>query len=217
MDSTQIMSNIRRAGRLSLSFDVLKQAIKACPADLLTPELLEALEPEFKKNLLYKVKAREVSSRLGEMLQLCATLLAIASQHADLQEKHEIKLLSRFFMEQAEYDDQTKAWKARQHEKGTTSAHLRSAYDEDVTCRAKGDEVYVGYVANLAETCSEDNPVQIITDYMLEPNIAADTTMAKDATPYLAEEHDVKRIYVDGGYSGQGVYETAEVKEVSMH
>ncbi len=70
MDSTQIMSNIRRAGRLALSFDVLKQALKACPVDLLTPDLLEVLEPSFKNNLLYKVKSREVPSRLQEMLGL---------------------------------------------------------------------------------------------------------------------------------------------------
>lgn len=217
MDSTQIMSNIRRAGRLSLSFDVLKQAIKACPVELLTPELLEVLEPAFKRNLLYKVKAREVSSRLQEMLQLCAALLAIVSQHEELQEKHELKLLARFFIEQAEYDGQTKAWKARQHERGTTSAHLRSAYDEDVTCRAKGDEIYVGYVANLTETCAEDNAVQMITDYMLKQNIVGDTTMAQDAIPYLAEEHGVKHLYVDGGYAGQNVYETAAAKDISMH
>lgn len=31
MDSTQIMTNIKLAGRLSLVYDVLTQAVKACP------------------------------------------------------------------------------------------------------------------------------------------------------------------------------------------
>lgn len=217
MDSTQMMSNIRRAGRLSLSFDVLKQAIKACPVDLLTPELLEVLEPSFKKNLLYKVKSREVPGRLQEMLGLCATLLTLVAQHEELQGKREIEILARFFMEQAEYDDQDSAWKAREHEKGTTSGHLRSAYDEDATCRAKGNEVYVGYVANITETCADENPVQIVADYIVEQNTASDTTMAKEALPHLAAQHGLEDLYVDGGYSGESVYETAAENGVSMN
>ena len=217
MDSTQIMSNIRRAGRLALSYDVLRQAIKACPEELLTPELLEVLEPGFKKNLLYKVKSREVAGRLEEMLQLCSTLIAIIGPHEELQGKPEIRILARFFMEQAEYDDQAEAWKARKHEKGTTSGYLRSAYDEDATCRVKSGEVYVGYVANLTETCADENPVQLITDYVVEKNIVADTTMAKEILPHLAEKHGVKDLYVDGGYSGGDVHNTATINDISMH
>lgn len=33
MDSTQIMPNIKRAGRLSLAYDVLAQAVKECPLE----------------------------------------------------------------------------------------------------------------------------------------------------------------------------------------
>ena len=104
MDSTQIMSNIRRAGRLALSYDVLRQAVKACPQELLTPELLAVLEPEFKKNLLYKVKSREVAGRLEGVLRLCAELITIVSPHEKLQEQQEFRILARFFAEQAEYD-----------------------------------------------------------------------------------------------------------------
>jgi len=81
------------------------------------------------------VKSREVPSRLQEMLGLCAALLNIVAQHEDLQGKREIKVLTCFFMEQAEYDDQASTWKAKEHEKGTTSGHLRSAYDEDATLK----------------------------------------------------------------------------------
>ncbi len=217
MDSTQIMSNIRRAGRLALSYDVLRQAVKACPQELLPPELLAVLEPEFKKNLLYKVKSREVAGRLEGVLRLCAELITIVSPHEKLREQQEFKILARFFAEQAEYDDKAKSWTAREHEKGTTSAHLRSAYDEDATCRAKGDKVHVGYVANLTETCSDDNPVQLIADYILKQNIVADTTMAKEALPHLAENHRLKDLYVDGGYSGKEVAETAASNKISMH
>ncbi|MFZ3130141.1 MAG: hypothetical protein WA125_03325 [Desulfosporosinus sp.] len=45
MDSTQIMSNIKRAGRLALAYDVLLQGIKACPLEILSSEFKEVLEP----------------------------------------------------------------------------------------------------------------------------------------------------------------------------
>jgi len=39
VDSTQIMTNIKLAGWLSLAYDVLSQAVKACPPELLTDSL----------------------------------------------------------------------------------------------------------------------------------------------------------------------------------
>jgi hypothetical protein len=43
IDSTQIMTNIKLAGRLSLAYDVLSQALAACPPELLTDSLKQAL------------------------------------------------------------------------------------------------------------------------------------------------------------------------------
>ena len=44
-DSTFITPNIRRAGRLSLAYDVLVQGIKSIPEDLRTDSLSKALAP----------------------------------------------------------------------------------------------------------------------------------------------------------------------------
>lgn len=217
MDSTQLMSNIRRAGRLSVAFDVLHQALRACPRECLPEELAAVLHPDFKNDLLYKAKAREIENRLHEILQLCGLLIQVAGQCDDLKTKDELQLLSRFLMEQADYDKETESWIAKTHEKGTTSKHIHSAYDPDATLRKKGDEVYVGYVANLTETCADENPVQFILDYVLEQNVVADTTMAMEAIPHLAENHGVKKLYVDGGYSGENVHDVAVSNNVSMY
>lgn len=217
MDSTQLMSNIRRAGRLSLSYDMLKQVVAACPHELLPDRLLAVLQPEFKRNLLYRVQARDVANRFEEMIQLCAELVCIADQHQVVRETRDVQLLARFVLEQAAFDEETQVWVAKKQERGTTSQHLHSAYDPDATCRKKGDEVYIGYVANIAETCAEENPVQLITDYALEPNNVADTTMAKDALPRLADTHGTRELYVDGGYSGEDVHTTASGHGISMY
>lgn len=48
MDTTMFMSNIKKAGRISLTYDVLVKAAKAIPAGLAAGNLPKVLEPEFK-------------------------------------------------------------------------------------------------------------------------------------------------------------------------
>ncbi|MBS4025298.1 MAG: transposase [Clostridia bacterium] len=67
-DSTQIMTNIKLAGRLSLAYDVLAHAVKACPPEILTNTLKNVLETEFKTKALYKSKGSEAQKRIQEIL-----------------------------------------------------------------------------------------------------------------------------------------------------
>ena len=48
VDSTHIMPNIRVAGRLSLAYDVLRQAISDCLLEILPQDVQDVLKPEFK-------------------------------------------------------------------------------------------------------------------------------------------------------------------------
>jgi hypothetical protein len=59
MDTTMFMSNIKKAGRLTLSFDVLYMAIKAIPKEKQTAELAEVPKDGFKTELLCKSKSSE--------------------------------------------------------------------------------------------------------------------------------------------------------------
>ncbi|MGI6544019.1 MAG: transposase [Limnochordia bacterium] len=215
MDSTMLMSNIRKAGKLSLAYDVLCKALKAIPPELLPPELAEVLKPEYKTKLLYRTKARELSGRFQEMLRLCSTLLERVADHHDLKQHEAIRNVERFLQEKGEFDSESQEWVGKKPT--SASNHLQSAHDPDATCRKKGDEVHVGYVANIAETCSDDNPVQIIADYALEKNNVADQTMAHESIPYLASAYGVEDLYVDGGYSGESVNKTASDCDVRMY
>ncbi len=51
---------------------------------------------------------------------------------------------------------------------------MQSAYDPDATYRQKGDKKSSGYSVNITETCGEDNPIQLIVDYMVEKNTISD-------------------------------------------
>lgn len=214
MDSTQIMPNIKRAGRLSLGYDVLSQAVKACTSEILPESLKRVLEPDFKKEVLYRLKSHEVTGRLEELLNLGAELLEFSKTHG-LESMEAMCLLDRWLKEQATYDSEQKTWKAKEN-KDIAADSLQSAYDPDATYRKKGSHGQSGYVVNIAETCSDENPVQIITDYKVEPNSADDAHMLKDRLPVMGSQ-GVTDLYVDGGYYSSDVELEAQDAGINIH
>ena len=196
MDSTQIMSNIKRAGRLALAYDVLLQGIKACPLEILSSDLLEVLAPNYKTNLLYRLKDTEALSRLEKLLNLGAELTQLVKDNLELQMRPEIQVLERFIKEQTVYDDQRKVWLAKENRE-IAAKSLQSAFDSEATFRKKAGKSHVGYVVNLTETCADDNPVQIVTDYQVESNSTSDVKMADESLADLQKTTQVKDLYVD--------------------
>ncbi|HVJ49870.1 hypothetical protein [Desulfitobacterium sp.] len=161
MDSTQIMSNIKRAGRLALAYDVLLQGIKACPPEILSSDFKEVLDPHYKTILLYKLKDTEVSSRLEKLLNLGGELSQLVKDNLELQMRPEIKVLVRFLKEQTLYDDERKVWLAKEN-KDIDASSLQSAFDAVATFRKKAGKSHVGYVANFAETCADTNFLSLL-------------------------------------------------------
>jgi hypothetical protein len=215
-DSTFVAPNIKRAGRLSLAFDVLVQAIKSIPAEMRTEQLNKVLEPGFKTDLLFRTKGPEVKSRLQEMLDLIHELLKIAGFHPELKKLNGVKVARRFLTEQAEYDYKEDTCSAKKN-KDIASTSLQSAYDQDATYRKKGNKQAVGYVENITETCGDKNQVQFITDYHLNPNVKSDVEMLEDRLPEIKERTGVEDIYADGGYYGEDVLGVAEKNGVDLH
>ncbi|MDO9530045.1 MAG: transposase [Syntrophales bacterium] len=216
MDSTQIMSNIKRAGRLALAYDVLLQGIKACPLEMLSLELKEVLDPNYKTNLLYKLKDTETSSRLEKLLNLGGELSQLMKDNLELQMRPEIQVLVRFIKEQTLYDDDRKVWLAKEN-KDIAASSLQSAFDSEATYRKKAGKSHVGYVVNLAETCADNNPVQVVTDYQVELNSASDVKMADESLTELHETTSVKDVYVDGGYYSSDLIKKAEGLGIQLH
>lgn len=216
MDSTQIMSNIKRAGRLALAYDVLLQGIKACPQEILSSDLKEVLEPNYKTNLLYKLKDTETSSRLEKLLNLGGKLSQLVKDHLELTMRPELQLLERFIKEQTIYDDIRKVWLAKEN-KDIAANSLQSAFDSDATYRKKAGKGHVGFVVNLTETCADDNPVQLVTDYQVHPNSTSDVKMADESLEKLQETTPVKDLYVDGGYYSSDLIKKADEIGVQLH
>ena len=53
------MSNVKKARRISLAYDVLAKAVKAIPEEERTDTLARVLEPHFKADVLCRAKAQE--------------------------------------------------------------------------------------------------------------------------------------------------------------
>jgi hypothetical protein len=207
VDSTSVMPNIQKACRMALAFDVLFHAVKACPDELLTDALRSVLKPNFKTEILFRTKTSQASSRLTELLNLGGQLLEIITA-THIINVNEFKILERFMGEQAIYNEPEKQWSAKNN-KDIAADSLQSAHDSDATYRKKAGKGQSGYVANLAETCNPENPVQLITDYVLEPNITSDTEIIQERLPEIKERTDVEEMYMDGGYYGENVEECA--------
>ncbi|WP_425058996.1 hypothetical protein SCACP_36480 [Sporomusa carbonis] len=106
MDFTFVSSNIQKAGRLALAFDVLFHAVKSCPEEILPEAFKTVLTPSFKTTLLYKNKASGLQSRLEELLKLGYELLLLVKEHKEIASSEVRREITKQVLE--ELDQQIK-------------------------------------------------------------------------------------------------------------
>ena len=216
MDSTMISANIRNAGRLALAFDVLEQALRVLPKELLTDSLKEYLGEGYQNKILYKCKGTQIISKLQEILNNCSIALALISNNSEILDTKALKVLKRFIDEQTELNTNTGARTIKAN-KSIKASSLQSAYDEDATYRKKANKTEKGYVVNITETCSDNNDTQFITDYDVKSNISSDVDFAKSRIPVIKSNFEVTDVYVDGAYFSKEVEEISNINNVNMH
>ena len=213
MDTTMFMSNIKKAGRLALAYDVLMSAVKAIPENMLTETLAEVMLPKFKTDTLYRVKAADGEKKLDQIMGYCKEASGIL---AGIPEADEIAaLVKRFLYEQSETD---KEGRIRAKSKYVIRADsLQSAYDTDATYHRKADVGQSGYVLEISETCVADNPYQLVTDYRVEKNNVSDVEILGDRIGGIHENTGCEDMYVDGGFNSPGTADAAKKAEVELH
>ncbi len=67
--------------------------------------------------------------------------------------------------------------------KDIAATSLQSAYDPDATFWNKNGKVNKGYIFNMAETCADENPFQLVTDYTTKNSSTADTEIVLELLP----------------------------------
>lgn len=215
-DTTLFMSNIKKAGRMSLAYDVLVKAVKAIPEAKRTEILSTTLEPTFKTDTLYRSKAQEADSKLTQLLNLCREALDLLETLPEVQSSEEVRITRRFIAEQAAVEAETGKLIPKP-KKEISSGSLQSAYDEDATYRVKGDVRQSGYVLELSETCSKGNPFQLLTDYAVESNNTSDVKILKERLESISENTGCTDMYVDGGFHSPDVHTTAQENGIQIH
>lgn len=216
MDTTMFMSNIKKVGRLALAFDVLEKSVKAIPEAKRTPDLAKVLQEGFKTDMLYRSKPSENDSRLEKMLAMCLEAKVILDGIPQMHDCDELRILQRFLSEQAYIETGTGHLKAKGNKDIATDS-LQSVYDEDATYRKKGTKGQSGYVLEIAETCSKDNPFQLITDYQVNKNIKSDVEIIQDRLPKICNNTGCKDLYVDGGFHSEDVVKLGDTNHVDLH
>ena len=214
-DTTYFMSNIKKAGRMSLAYDVLVRAIKAIPAESLTDELSKALDGKFKTDVLYRSKSEDYDSKLTMLLTLCNKALLILEYDPNTHESEEARIAKRFLSEQSVIGADGKI--AAKPKKEISPSSLQSAYDEGATFRKKGNENHCGYKLEISETCGDENPFQLITDYVVAPNNVSDGEMLEGRLEKINENTGCMDMYVDGGFHCDGVHQAAEENGIEIH
>jgi len=215
-DTTLFMSNIKKAGRISLAFDVLIKTIKAIPKEKLTEHLSKALEPSFKTDVLYHSRSSDTETRFTLLLNLCRDALSILEADPQLKDSDEARITKRFLSDQSIPDKQEDKVIPRS-KKDISSDSLQSAYDEDATFRTKGKTSQSGYVLEVSETCGKDNPFQLITDYAVATNNTSDVEIIQDRLETIKNNTDCKDMYVDGGFHSEDVHNSAKTNNVNIH
>jgi hypothetical protein len=212
-DTTLFMSNIKKAGRISLAYDVLVKAVKAIPEGERTDTLAKVLKPDFKTDILYRAKAQEGETKLRLLLGLCQEALKMLETSQEGLD--EARILKRFIAEQYTLDP-VSGHPILRPKKEITSSSLQSAHDEDATYRKKGHVGQSGYSLEISETCSKGNDFQVITDYSIEPNNISDVEILKDRMGSI-KDTGCTDLYVDGGFHSPDIHQAAKENDIEIH
>jgi hypothetical protein len=201
MDSVQIASNIIDGSRLRLLVEAIQRTHRMLSKE--DQERMEELYAPYLKgssdHYTYRIKGKAAKAEHLQKVGI-AIFKLLAKLEENYAEEKAYQVLKRIFSEHfipEENDVRPK------ESKELSSGSLQSVDDLEASFRTKRGKHYKGFVANVSETCSPENDVQLITNIQVEPNNVDDDQMLADALPDLIERTDLNKLRVDGGYGGE--------------
>lgn len=211
MDSTQVLSNIAVLHRLELVVTTVQQIFRRMKAaeQAVWEERLGVYLSDRAQRICYRIPPSKNEfhlERLGEMVsQMAATLGGKAGRRA-------ARLLESLYERTDEGVLRLKPVRE------IAAGSLQSPHDEEATYREKGGRKYQGYVVGVSETCSPDNPVQLVTDVVVAPNTTDDGALLASTLQRQAERGiEILEVTVDGGFTGPVGEGACREHGVKMH
>lgn len=207
MDSKLIQSNIRRCTRLHLVIETVRKFYSGLDekqkkriVKKYDREYLESLVQRTAMNHTFHLTNEEKDKWLGKLGHVIRKLLNIyAGQGVDHYE-----MLKRLYEEQYEEKSQQIDPKDKSE---IPADSIQSPHDQDAHYRKKGhgkDEQQVtGYVANITETCHEDQ-LNLVTNVQLAGATKPDNEFLRSAVEQTEQisQQEVEAAWTDGGYDG---------------
>ncbi len=215
MDSSQILSNIADLSRLELLIEAIQRLHRILSQED-QEKYREIFVPYIKQGAgqyTYRIRGKEAVWQHIE--QVGIVLHDLLGKLASYQAEPVYQMAQRFFEENFKWVEQQVKAKANTEIK---PGCLQSVDDVEASYRKKGNHSYKGYVANITETCSAENPLQLITQVQVEPNRVSDNDLLKSGVPELKQRTDLEKLVTDGGYTGPStdqVLRTAEVEQIT--
>jgi hypothetical protein len=213
MDSTMVQSNIRRMSRLQLVVEIIRRLYR-----MLGEEEREAYSelfgPYMKEDSLhycYRVERDDLADRTEQVGRDLASLIeGLAGAYTGEQEYEHAR---RVFEEHFRLSEGSVEVRASAELDGST---LQSPDDPEATFRTKSGESSRGYVANITETCDEENKLQLITSVSVRPNTTDDQKLLASDLEHMKERVDVKELLTDAGYAGADAAKACEKHTVTQ-
>ena len=198
MDSTQIASDIRDSNRLYLLVEGVSRLYRVLDAteQASYASLCEAYIESGSKHYVYGVRGGAATDAALQAIGpvLAQMLSGLKEQYAS---ESAYQTAQRLFDENYRLEPNGVEPKANSE---IGSGVLQSLDDLEASFRRKNGEEYKGYVANISESCDEENDVQLILKVQVAPNNTDDAALLVEAMPNLVERTEVDKLYTDGGF-----------------
>jgi len=219
MDSSFVGSFIKKMSRLEIAVKVLQNFFKELPEveqGRWQSLLADYLEEEA-QHLSFRLKRSEVEAHLvkvGEWLLKLHEAYAADETISGLKcYQHMGRVLREQFHVTKEKEPTAVEVKPA---KEISPASLQNPADDTATFRRKGEENHQGFVFNVVETCSPANPVQLLTDVSLYPNIISDEVIAAERLPEIKERTEVEEMITDAGFTGEASEKVCDAEGVTL-
>jgi hypothetical protein len=211
-DSTMVLSNIADHSRLELLIQVIQRLWRVMRAT--DQERYQTLcQPYVKESAgqyTYRIKGREA---VWEHIRLVGEVLQrlLLEMRAGYEPEPIYGVAQRFFEEN--FIVETQSLRAKEN-KEIGPGCLQSVDDVEATYRKKTNRAYKGYVANVAETCNPENPVQLIDQVQVAANQVSDIELLKAGITSLKARTEVETVVTDGAYVSPTVDEVLREQQV---
>ena len=219
MDSSFVGSFIKKMSRLEIAVKVVQNFYKELPEleqQRWKEPLKDYLEEEA-QHLSFRLKRSEVEAHLKKVGEWLFKLHEAYADEESINGLKSYQHIGRVLGEQ---------FQVRQEKGGATievkpakeisSSSLQNPADDTATFRRKGEEDHQGYVFNVAETCSTANPVQLLTDIALYPNVVSDEAIAMERVPEIKERTSVDEMITDAGFTGEASEKVCDAEGVAL-